>query len=76
MSLEEPNSVTLPVDPIDALLRGLDAPLIPEEKWKADTDALGYVRKSMNLGAAPLATSNCWHAIDPCLSCHVRCILI
>lgn len=67
MSLEDPNSITLPVDPMDTLLRGLGAPLIPEEKWTTDTDALICIRKLMNLGAALLATSECWHEIDPCL---------
>ena len=64
--LEDPNSITLPVDPIDTLLRGLDAPLISEEKCTTDTDALGYIRKSMSLGATSLATSKCWHENDPC----------
>ena len=66
MSLEDPNSITLPVDPVDSLLRGLDAPLIPEERWTTNADALDRIRKSMNLGAASLATSKCWDAIDPC----------
>lgn len=71
MSLEDPNSITLPVDPIDTLLRGLDVPLISEEKWKADVDALAHIRKFMNFGVASLATSNCWHEIDPCPFCYI-----
>ena len=71
VSLEDPNSVTLPVDPMDTLLRRLGAPLIPEEKWTTDTEALGYIRKSMNIGATSLETSNCWHGNDPCSS---RCV--
>ena len=71
MSLEDSNSVALPVDPMDTLLRGLDAPLIPEAKWVADTDALDHMRKYMNLGATPLATSKCWYDIDPCSSRYI-----
>ena len=69
--LEDPNSITLPVDPMDTLLRGLDAPVIPEEKWATDTDALGHIRKSMNLGTISLATSKCWHENDPCSSRYI-----
>lgn len=71
MSLDDPNSVTLPVDPMDILLRDLDAPLIPEEKWTTDTDTLGRMRKSMDLGAMPLATSKCWNEVDPCPSSYI-----
>ncbi|KAF9787078.1 hypothetical protein BJ322DRAFT_1210039 [Thelephora terrestris] len=63
--LEDPNSVVLPVDPMDALLRSVDAPLIPEEKWATDTDSLGHIRKTMNLGATSLETSKSWHESDP-----------
>lgn len=71
MPLEDPNSITLPVDPMDTLLRYLDPPLVPEEKWAADPDALGRIRRSMNLGAAPLATLKCWNEIDPCSSYYI-----
>jgi len=71
VSLEDPSSISLPVDPMDTLFRGLDAPIIPEEKWMTDADSLGHIRKSMKLSAMPLATSTCWHEVDPCSSCHV-----
>ncbi|KAF9651947.1 hypothetical protein BDM02DRAFT_3138361 [Thelephora ganbajun] len=71
VSLEDPNSITLPVDPMDALLRGLDTPLIPEEKWTTDADSLGHIRRSMNLGPVSLVTSKCWHEIDPCSSRYI-----
>ena len=71
VSLDDPNSVTLPVDPMDTLLRALDAPLIPEEKWTTDADALGHIRKSMSIGSMSLRTSKCWHETDPCSSCYI-----
>ena len=71
VSLEDPNSITLPIEPVDILLRGLDAPLIPEEKWATDADALGTIRKSLSLGAVSLATAKCWDEVDPCSSCYI-----
>lgn len=68
ISLEDPNSITLPVDPMNTLLHGLHVPPIPEEKWATEMGALDYIRKSMTLGTVPLATSKCWHENDPCSS--------
>lgn len=62
MPTTDPNSLLLPSDPLESILKHIPATLLrDEDKWTTDADALKRIRNALHFPFAKAMTDKCWH---------------
>lgn len=64
----DPRSLTLPVDPLETLLKSIPlTPLEIEDKWATDVEVVKHIRDMLSVQKGKPKTETCWNEEGPYL---------